>query len=352
MAKPKKLPSGSYRIRVFIGRSADGKQIIKSITAPTARECKALAAQYEAEHRRPSGTTVEGALRAFMEESRPTLAPGTIRGHNAYFRAWQNFPRLMNMAPDDVQASDIQQAVNTMARELTPKGNVISAKTVKERYHFLAKALRKYHVDLTDVRLPAKTRNEIDVPDDTRMREIFAAARGTALEIPIMLAAIGGLRRGEICALRWPEDFSGNVLHVHADMVINENNQWIIKEMPKTYESNRYVEMPPQVIDLIREQGYVCNLHPNALTARHSRFLKRHGFPHSRFHDYRHHMASALHAAGVPDQYIIQRLGHSGDSTLKRVYRHTLEDHEKAAVAATLEHFGELIVSTDVSTSD
>jgi integrase len=63
-------------------------------------------------------------------------------------------------------------------------------------------------------------------------------------------------------------------------------------------------------------------------------------------------MASALHAAGVPDQYIIQRLGHSGDSTLKRVYRHTLEDHEKAAVAATLEHFCELIVSTDVSTAD
>jgi integrase len=54
----------------------------------------------------------------------------------------------------------------------------------------------------------------------------------------------------------------------------------------------------------------------------------------------------------VPDQYIIQRLGHSGDSTLKRVYRHTLEDHEKAAVAATLEHFSELIVSTDVSTND
>jgi integrase len=63
-------------------------------------------------------------------------------------------------------------------------------------------------------------------------------------------------------------------------------------------------------------------------------------------------MASALHAAGVPDQYIIQRLGHSGDSTLKRVYRHTLADHERAAVTATLDHFDALIVSTDVSTAD
>ena len=130
-----------------------------------------------------------------------------------------------------------------------------------------------------------------------------------------------------------------NTVHIHADMVINDKNQWVIKEMPKTYESNRFVELPDYIIDLIRQQGYVCNLHPNALTARHNRFLRKHGFPHSRFHDYRHHMASALHAAGIPDQYIMQRLGHSGDSTLKRVYRHTLADHEKEMVNATLEHF-------------
>ena len=341
MAKPKKR-GNSYRIQVYIGRTEDGKIISKSITAPTARECRALADQYKREHRKPTGTTVEGALRAFMEESRPTLAPGTIRGHNAYFRAWQQFPRLMNMAPDDVQASDIQQAVNAMTTEKTPKGNLLSPKTIRERYHFLCKALRKYNNSLYDVRLPAKARTEIDVPDDSRMMEILEAAKGTALEIPIMLAAIGGLRRGEICALKWPDDFNGNVLHVHSDMVIDAQNQWVIKEIPKTYESNRYVEMPPYVIDLIREQGYVCNIHPNALTARHSRFLARHGFPHSRLHDSRHHMASALHAAGVPDQYIIQRLGHSGDSTLKRVYRHTLADHDRLAVDATLAHFERL----------
>jgi integrase len=343
MAKPKKLPSGNYRIRITVGTSPDGKPIRKSITAATAKECKVLAAQYESEHRKPARMTVEAVLRSYLDSGKATLAPGTVRGHNAYFKAWQQFPRIMNSRPDDVSAEDVQQAINTMAVEKTPKGNTVSPKTIRERYHFLTKALRKYHVDLSEVRLPAKSRTEIDVPDDTRMKEIFAAAKGTALEIPIMLAAIGGLRRGEICALKWPEDFSGNVLHVHSDMVIDENNQWIIKEIPKTYESNRYVEMPPQVIDLIREQGYVCDIHPNALTARHNRFLKRHGFPHSRFHDYRHHMASALHAAGVPDQYIIQRLGHSGDSTLKRVYRHTLADHERAAVTATLDHFDSLL---------
>ena len=351
MGKPKKLPSGNYRIRIYLGEDG-GKQIMKSITAPTARECRVLAAEYEAQNKRPTNETVGGVLRAFYESGRETLAPGTLRGHAAYLKAWQAYPRLMNMAPDDVQTEDVQNVINQMCRETTPKGTTITPKTIKERFHFLSKALRKYRVDLTYVRLPAKVRHEIDVPDDTRMKKIFEAAKGTDLEVPIMLAAIGGLRRGEICALQWPNDFSGNIIHIHADMVINEQNQWIIKEMPKTYESNRFIEMPEQVIDLIRQQGYVCKCHPNALTAKHSRFLKRNGFPHSRLHDYRHHMASALHAAGVPDQYIIQRLGHSGDSTLKRVYRHTLEDHEKAAVNAALDHFNTLIVSSSVSSSE
>jgi hypothetical protein len=74
MAKPKKR-GNSYRIQVYIGRDANGKIISKSITAPTARECKMLAEQYKREHRKPTGTTVEGALRLFMQESRPTLAP-------------------------------------------------------------------------------------------------------------------------------------------------------------------------------------------------------------------------------------------------------------------------------------
>ena len=40
MAEPKKLPSGSWRVRVFIGKNKDGKKMYKSITAPTKKEAK------------------------------------------------------------------------------------------------------------------------------------------------------------------------------------------------------------------------------------------------------------------------------------------------------------------------
>jgi hypothetical protein len=53
-------------------------------------------------------------------------------------------------------------------------------------------------------------------------------------------------------------------------------------------------------------------------------------------------MVSALHAAGVPDAYIMQRGGWSSDGVMKSVYRHTLADHDDKAVQATIAHFEEL----------
>ena len=41
MAKAKKLPSGKWRVQVFLGKDADGKQIRRSITAPTKKGSRA-----------------------------------------------------------------------------------------------------------------------------------------------------------------------------------------------------------------------------------------------------------------------------------------------------------------------
>ena len=44
MAEPKKMPSGNWRVRVFLGKDKDGKKKYKSITAPTKKEAKKAAA--------------------------------------------------------------------------------------------------------------------------------------------------------------------------------------------------------------------------------------------------------------------------------------------------------------------
>lgn len=69
------------------------------------------------------------------------------------------------------------------------------------------------------------------------------------MELPILLAAFGPMRRGEICALD-STDISGNIVHVSKNMVRTEDNAWIIKS-PKSYAGDRYIDFP----DFVAENG-------------------------------------------------------------------------------------------------
>jgi integrase len=343
MAKIERLPSGTYRTRLYLGKDETGKKIYKSLTAPTKQELRAAARQYEAEHRSPTGITVKQAVAGYIESASAQLSPATVRGYKACQAAINRYPDFAGLKLDMVGKRDVQRLIDSFSVEMVKKGrgtHKISPKTVRERYNLLMAVLKRYDIRIDGIKLPAKVRHEISVPDDDRMKEILTAAKGTDLEIPILLAAIGGLRRGEICALH-PEDLDGDVLHVSRDMVLDPDRRWVVKA-PKTYNSDRYVELPHQLAQMLRER-WLPDINPNALTNRHNRFLKSHGIEHFRFHDYRHHMVSALHAAGISDAYIMQRGGWSTDHVMKSVYRHTLANHDRDAVIAANAHFEELL---------
>ena len=138
-----------------------------------------------------------------------------------------------------------------------------------------------------------------------------------------MLAAFGSLRRSEIAALTG-DDIDGNYITVSKAMVLNNDNEWVIKS-PKTYAGYRTIEMPEFVIAKLPKKGPVTTLSPNKITQRFAAALKKTGCPHFRFHDLRHYQASILHAMGVPDKYIIARGGWRTEATLKNIYQHTMD---------------------------
>lgn len=107
------------------------------------------------------------------------------------------------------------------------------------------------------------------------------------LEIAILLAAFGPLRRSEICALT-SSDIDGNFIRIEEAVVINKNREWITKQ-PKTFASYRRIEMPEFVIRKMQGiEGKIIKCTPNALTARFIKARNRSGRPHFRFHDLRH----------------------------------------------------------------
>ena len=161
------------------------------------------------------------------------------------------------------------------------------------------------------------------------------------MEIPILLAAFGPMRRSEICALT-SDHIKGNIVHVERAMVMSDSHTWVLK-YAKTYAGDRYIPFPDFVAKkLKRINGRIVELNPDQISKQFRRILGKCDVPHFRFHDLRHYCASFQHALGIPDSYIMQRGGWGDDNTLKNVYRHTMTDREKEMNAKTNIAFSEL----------
>ncbi len=336
MAKAKKLPSGSWRCLVYshtekvldpkTGQMKD-KRIYESFTdddpGPRGkRRCEAAAAAWaaEKEQRGRSKKTFGEAFDEYIALREPVLSPRTIRDYR-YIRE-HAIQSIMGVMIDDITQQQIQQIINEDAKIHAPKTvhnhhGVISAVLKQERPSFALNTV-----------LPKSIRPELNIPIDTDVMDIISAATGTELEIPILLAAFGPMRRGEICALT-SDCISGNVVHVKYNMVLNPSGEWVIKS-PKSYRGDRYIEFPDEVMaKLDGISGRVTMLNPDALTCRFRRLVKKVGGKQFRLHDLRHYSASIMHTLGIPDAYIMERGGWQTDTVLKSIYRHTMDDKKK-----------------------
>lgn len=164
------------------------------------------------------------------------------------------------------------------------------------------------------------------------MARIFQAAQGTRYELGICLALMLGLREGEIVALS-PKDYSKGILHVRHTMVLDDDGNKIIKST-KTTAGDRKLPCPPHIRSLIEavptDQDRLCPMSAHALYKGFLTVCSHAGIDrHFRFHDLRHANASMLLAAGMPDKYAMERMGHSTTNMLKTVYQHTISEEQK-----------------------
>lgn len=325
MAKAKKLPSGSWRVRAFIGTDAAGKKQYKSFTAPTKKEAEYLAAEYMAKHKnalKVDDRTLADAYKRYIEIKRNTLSPSTVREYSR--AATHDFPELMPIRLSRITQEAVQSAVNIMAADHSPK-------SVRNSHGLLSAVLRMFAPEIVlNTRLPQPRKSEIYVPTEQEVENLVRSIRGSELEKAVLLAAFGSLRRSE-CAALMLDDIEGDVIHVTKAMVLDDEKQWVIKQ-PKSKAGYRDVKMPPFVIERLvprSESGRIVELAPVTITDYFADIRVKFNLPHFRFHDLRHYQASILHAMGVPDKYIMERGGWKTDSTLKNIYQHTMSDKRR-----------------------
>ena len=336
MANAKKLPSGRWRVRVYDGKNAEGKDTYKSFTADTKRQAEYLAAEYLAGKRSRTASdsrTLAEAYARYIEIKKNTLSPATVREYSR--AAKHDFPELMPLRLSRLTQEAVQSAVNIMAATHSPK-------SVRNAHGLLSAVLRMFAPEIRlNTRMPQARKSDIYVPSEKEVEDLVRSIRGTELEKAVLLAAFGSLRRSE-CSALLISDIEGDIVHVNKALVLDEEHHWVIKP-PKSKAGYRDVKMPPFVIERLipAENGRIVNIMPVTITDYFIDARRKFHLPHFRFHDLRHYQASILHAMGVPDKYIMERGGWKTDSTLKNIYQHTMSDKRKQVEDEIVKRFEE-----------
>ena len=154
-----------------------------------------------------------------------------------------------------------------------------------------------------------------------------------------------GLRRGEICGLRWQDiSFEENKLQVKRSVSVKKGGGVSIGET-KTETGVRSILMPPSVADVLqnRKQRAITEwvfpnfMHPEqpispATAYRKLKIILKHaGLPLIRFHDLRHTFATHATHGGVDPKTLAGILGHTNASFTLDTYTHVTNDMQKAA---------------------
>lgn len=356
MATAKRLPSGNWRVRATF-TDADGIKHTESFTEETAKLAEAKAAMWQAgmlEKKKTKARQELGdAIDDYIETCRCTgLSPSTIR---AYVSAREHaFEKLIKRPIDRITIRDVQMWVNSRSKTISPK-------TLKNNIGLLSVVLKSCGIqfDFEAIKMPKQDTEEVDIPSDQQVALFLAAAYDDDdLYIATMLAALMGLRRSEICALKW-SDISLNeegyaYLSVDKAIVLDENNL-PVEKTPKTRAGKRILPIPSAVYSELKRRRSLrpnmVNVLPNVITARYRRLGERLGLP-SRFHALRHYHASVMLREGVPEKYIVADMGHASFDMVKRVYGHVMQEKMGMINVAMNTHASSVLgVDTTIATT-
>lgn len=209
-------------------------------------------------------------------------------------------------------------------------------------------------------RVQRRERQILKPSDWNRVRR-HLATKAPQLLAPVTVLLTTGLRRGELCGLRWADiDFDRSLAFVRRSFLVVDGKQ--VWSEPKTQRSRRVVALDPGTLDVLREhremQEDLLSLfgeritdstpvftadmrtpyRPDTLTRAWHKVSEDLGLGVT-LHDLRHSSASVLISMGVPIGDVSDRLGHATAGFTLTVYRHAMPGAQEAAAARLAKAF-------------
>jgi integrase len=343
----RKKREGVWELRVYVGTDpvkGTPRQISKTFHG-NSREADRVLRDLVDKHGegRPDGfgATVGQLLDKWLEEcERMELSPTTMRTYRAQIEQTIR-PQLGRLVLARLTPKHLDNLYGAM------KDNGLSPKTIRNHHAIISSALHQaVRWEWVRENVAEKAR-----PPRVSQRRVKAPSVAPLL----MLAALTGMRRGELCALRWTDvDLVGRELDVSRSVVVVPGG---VTE--KTTKTDRFRKVAlddvglallthhrANVEDLARHaevavaaDSYVFShavdgskpFRPDNVTGFFTRVRDSLGLREVRLHDLRHFTATQLIGAGVDVRTVAGRLGHSDPSVTLRVYSHALEERDRAA---------------------
>lgn len=213
----------------------------------------------------------------------------------------------------------------------------VSAHTRLHAYRVLRTALRqavKWRMITTNplqaVTPPTPERHDPMVLTVDEVRHLLTAVEGDLIEPAIALAIGCGMRRSEICGLKWEDvDLGNGRVYVRRGRHVVAGK--VIEEPPKTDRSHRAISLPKPIIEILKQyeeaDGYVVSdddgkpMHPDVLSRRYVKLREAAGLPAEvPLRNLRHTHATIALESGVDIVVVSRRMGHSTVTTTDRIY--------------------------------
>ena len=328
MAKAKKLPSGSWRVRASV--KVNGEIFKRSFTDITANKAEKKAEEWQQNLKMIgsdySRMTVKEAIEFYIQTNERKLSPPTV---NEYIRISKNdMQDIINKPLYSLTCPMIDNSINKALETLTPK-------TIKNRYGLLKRILKVYHPtfvwSVTFPELPPKRKREFS---NEYIKSILNAAKNDPFELEIYLGILS-LRESEICGLKWTDiNWDKKTIEICRSKLLNKDKEYEIVENNKTELSTRTVYLPDYVCKLLKDRcanassEFICDVPPNRFWERFNAILKRENIEGLKFHGLRHIYSSLSSALKIDSEIRMLNGGWASEKIMDGSYRHPITEEQ------------------------
>ena len=351
-----------YRVCFDYGVDRNGRRVRKYRTFDTKRD--ATRAFNEHKVKMDKGTQVLPSEYTFAQWLDywykdiilPQIEETTAYGYRGMIENYLK-PQLGEIRLQKLTARDIQQYYTWLMDE-----KELSPNTVIKHHNLLTNTLnaaeRQEYITKNPMRAvspPKKRQREAKFYTPEQLGILLDKAVGTRLELPVFICAYLGLRRGELCGLRWSDvDLEHKTITI--ENTRTQAGKKEIEKGTKTASSTRTLYLPDTLCDMLKaakEHQQACRaeyknayddndyvvvmedgkpFRPNYLSELFGKFLADNDLPKIVLHELRHTFASLSNQAGIPAYNIGKALGHSTPATTQKIYTHLLDQTHTQAV--------------------